>query len=317
MLLGTEGGQFIHERLALGAWLDERPVGLAFFSRPFGALLADSRESVAGALAGREASDGAGVPPAPGTPDSPRRQLLSIMVLPLLRRCGIGGRLLAHGERLALASGTHSLRAEHSSRLAARVAFEALLARGKWRAPAELHFRLAGRASWALRAEVDWAPFLSRLAERGFTTTDWVGLGESERAQVRHLVENVMPEEHRQFDPFGPHNQIAAVPELSVMLRRHGRIVGWIQASQGALTGSFHYSFGYVLPEMQRLGWMVAGVWDVSRRQAELHGSRSLCVFETAHTNVNMRRFMESRLTPYCEWTDFHYLSEKELHPAL
>ncbi len=51
-------------------------------------------------------------------------------------------------------------------------------------------------------------------------------------------------------------------------------------------------------------------------RRADVHGSRSLCVFETAHTNAAMRRFMERQLTPYAEWTDFHYQSDKRLRSS-
>ena len=97
------------------------------------------------------------------------------------------------------------------------------------------------------------------------------------------------------------------------MLRRQGRIVGWILGARGALADTFHYSHGYVLPEVRRSGWLVAGVRDVCQRQTELYGGLTLSVFETSHTNSNMRRFMERQLKPYSEWTDARYMSEKLL----
>jgi len=328
MLLGAELAQFMHERIAVGAWLDDRPVGLAFFSRPYSPLPQAVDGEAAAPFAVRECvgdaddarsialhcePDASASSPSAEVANTDRRQLLSIMVEPLLRRCGIAGRLISHAEQLALASGTRRLNAIHSSRLSARLAFEALLARSGWSAPAEFQFRLAGRARGALQAQADWAPFLARLAARGFTSTSWVNLGDADRAAQRQLVAQVLPEADRRFDPFHPRNRLAPVPELSVMLRRHGRIVGWIQGSQGTLPDSFHYSYGYALPEVQRLGWLAAGVRDVCHRQAELHGENSLCVMETDHDNAAMRRFMARQLVPYSEWADSRYLSEKQL----
>ena len=295
LLLGTEHAQFIHERIALGAWRNERPVGLAFLSRPFSAVSAQS-------LSSGGAAD--------------QRQLLSIMVSSLLRRCGIGSQLLTRAEQLAQASGTAHLSARHSSRLSDRTAFEACLARCHWARPAAIDFRLAGRARWALQAQIDWAPFLARLTTRGFICTSWADLTDDDRAQVKHLVDNVLPEADRQFDPFSPQNRIEPLPALSIMIRLHGRIVGWIQGSRGAMPDSFHYSYGYALPEVQRLGCLVAGVRDVCQRQAQLYGDTSLCVLETAYANAPMRRFMERQLVPYSDWTDYRYLSEKQLTKA-
>jgi hypothetical protein len=68
-----------------------------------------------------------------------------------------------------------------------------------------------------------------------------------------------------------------------------------------------YYCDGYAVPQLRRLGWLVAGVRDVSERQAGLQGEDSLCVFETAADNLAMQRFMERQLRPYSEWVDRRY----------
>lgn len=303
LLLGEKNAEFMLERLAVGAWLGSQPVGLVFLSRPWAPTAevaeSDSAETTADA--------------APDAPPRTQRQLLSVMVHPLARRTGLASRLLTAAQTLAAAGGTQKLTALHSSRLPALTAFEALLKKNGWNNPQEIEFRLAGRAGWALRARDDWGAFLQRLDSRGFSAADWQTLSDSDRAEVRHLVEQVMPEADRKFNPFHPQRQIEPVPELSVLLRKRGAIVGWIVGSRGQLPDSFHYSYGYVLPEVQRMGWLVAGVRDVCERQACLYGEQTLSVLETAHGNAAMRRFMERQLKPYSEWTDARYLSEKPL----
>jgi len=284
LLLGTEHPEHLPERVALGAWLGERPVGLAFFSRCYG--------------------------------DDARRQLFSVMVSRFLRRRGIGRRLLALGEQTAAAQGTRTLLAYYSSRLAARDAFEALLNRAGWSAPREFEYRLAGKAQWAYRAAQDWAPFLARLQQRGYAATLWGEITAADREQIAALVATVLTPEERQFDPLPAAGKLELLPDLSLILRREQEIVGWILGSRGALPDSVYYSHGYVLPSVRRAGWLVGGVRDVCQRQAEQLGGETVSVFETAHDNQAMRRFMERQLKPYSLWTDSRYRSEKEIGAA-
>lgn len=268
------------ERIAVVASWKERRVGLALFSRPF-------REQ--------------------------ERRLLSLMVDPMWRRQGVGQRLLTAGEQVASDRGTKRLNAVHSSELPARAAFEALLRSAGWGAPAEFEYRLAGKAEWALRARTDWAPFLLRLHAGGFSATDWNGLTGPDRDQVAALVQTAVPQGDRAFDPFEGEKNLNLVPELSLVLRRGGEIVGWILGSRGALVDSIYYSHGYVLPPVRRAGWLPGGVREVCERQAGRLGPDTVSVFETSANNRGMRRFMERQLKPYSLWTDSRYLSEKEL----
>ncbi len=281
LLAGTEAPETMHERIAVGARLGDAPVGLAFYSRAF--------------------EDGA------------KRRLLSVMVSPLLRRHGYASRMLALGEALAVARGAQVLTATHSSQMPAVTAYEALIRSAAWSAPAEFEYRLAGKASWALQAAQDWAPFLARLETRGYGSTPWGEISQGDRERIAQMVESELPEADRQFEPFTPEKKVGLLPDLSLLLRRRGEIVGWILASQGAMPGSVYYSSGYVVHSVRRAGWLVGGVREVCQRQAERLGGDTLSVFETSPKNNEMRRFMDRQLKPYSVWTDIRYTSEKQI----
>jgi len=280
MLLGTEQPETLRERLAVGAWLGDRPAGLALYSRPFD--------------------------------EGWRRRLLSVMVSPQLRRHGLGARLLSRGEALAIEKGAKRLTAVHSSHLPARVAFEALLRKSGWSAPKAYEYRIAGKAGWALRAAQDWAFVISRLRERGYGSTLWSDIRDADRESIARMVEADLSESERVFDPFPAEKKLQLIPELSLLLRRHGEIVGWILGSRGAVPDSVYYSHGYVLPSVRHAGWLMAAVLEACQLQAVRLGEDSLSVFETSPDNQGMRLFMERQLKPYSLWSDSRYLSEKE-----
>ena len=98
-----------------------------------------------------------------------------------------------------------------------------------------------------------------------------------------------------------------------MLLHREGTIVGWIIAARGIAANSYHYSSGYAVPSVRRAGWLIGGVWEVCRRQAEMFGGDSISVFETSPQNQGMRRLMERQLKPYSVWTDARYISDKQL----
>ncbi len=281
LLLATEQPETTQERRAVGAWLGETPVGLAFFSRAF--------------------------------KENTQRQLLSVMVSPLLRRQGVGTRLLAHASAMAATEGITGFLSIHSSQIPSLAAFVALLRTNGWAAPEEKEYRLAGKAAWALEALHDWAPFLTRLHRNGFGVTPWSDLSDADRVAMAWLVDSRLKEADLKFSPFNAEKHLNIEPELSILLRRKSEIAGWILGARGLAENSFYYSTGYVLPEVRRAGWLIGGVRDVCQRQAEKFGGDTIAVFETAPHNQGMRRFMERQLKPYSAWTDVRYHSEKLL----
>jgi GNAT superfamily N-acetyltransferase len=274
-------------RLAFGTSLDGQPAGLVLLSRIYG---------------------------------EGECRLLSIMVSHAARRAGIGSRLLAFAEEMARQQGVRKLRAEHSTRLLSRAAYEALVRKAGWTAPSEREYRLSGKAAWAIEAARDWAPFLGRLRERGFSTTTWAEASADDRANVAALLATEVPEADRSFDPLVREGRRDALPELSLLLRRQERVVGWLLGSRGALPGVVHYAAGYVLPGFQKGGWLIAGVREVCERQVAVLGPETVAVFETSPKNAGMRRLMEGLLARYQDryegWMDARLECEKSLFPG-
>ncbi len=241
------------------------------------------------------------------------RRIWSIAVAPAQRRRTIGARLLARAEAEARDRGTRLLTAFHSSRMPNPAAFEGLLRRAGWSAPEPLEYRLAGRADWVFGALADWQPMLERLRARGFAATPWHEVTPEDRARAETLIAAA---------PQAPGIQVFvhekyAEPPVSIALRRHGEIVGWVLGEREPGTGHFHYTKGYVVPELQRTGWMIGGLLEVCRRQAEAFGPDSVAVYETPAHNTPMIQFMQKRLSPRGPlWTDVRYRSEKQLQPA-
>lgn len=286
VLSGRDQPETAGLRIAAAAWAGAVPVGLAFLSR--------------------ESPDRA-------------RQLLSVMVAPLMRRQGLGLHLLQRAVQLAGDRGTTRLLARHSSRMFHAEAFEALIRRAGWKRPEAFEYRLGGKASWSLAARQDWAPFLGRLEEGGFGVLGWSAIGERERAEINAVLGLHGTDAELDFHPFRAERDAKAhvhiIPEISVLLLRRGAIVGWIIGQRGALPDTFHYSSGYVIPPLRRAGWLIGGVREVCQRQAEHFGGDTVSVFETAANNHAMRRFMDRQLKPYSLWTDTRYHSEKALVP--
>ena len=269
-------------RVIIGAWLGDTPIGLALYSLPWGEGLT-------------------------------QRRLLSVMVAPLMRRQGLAKQMLQAGNTKAASLGTTELMCGHSSNLTRKMAFEALLRADGGPAPREFEYRLAGRAGWSALALHDWARFLARLQASGYQSTPWTDITAEDRAQIQQLLADQVTEAERAFDPFPVETRDTFLPAMSLVLRKHGAVVGWIVGQSGAKANSVHYSNGYVLPSVRRTGWLVGGVREVCERQAAHLGPQSLSVFETADHNTPMRRFMDRNLKPYAEWTDSRYQTKKRI----
>ena len=277
-LLTDEEPEDAHkERLVVGAMCQGVPVGLALFGRPYG--------------------DG-------------ERRLLSVFVSHKFRRQGIGLKLLAEGERAALGVGTKKLVAFHSSQIPNYTVYESLMQKAGWSAPELLEYRLAGKAKWVYEAERDWEKFLVRVKRGGFITTYWPDLTDADREQIAHVMENDVPEEDQVYNPL-KHNLPEFLPEISALLRCGNEIAGWVLGSKSANDHTYYYTNGYALPKYQKRGYLIVGMMEVCRRQAELFGPETLSTYETR--NAAMKRVMHQQIKPYSEWTDERFVCEKIL----
>ncbi|MEQ8832440.1 MAG: GNAT family N-acetyltransferase [Alphaproteobacteria bacterium] len=259
---------------SIGAILEGRPVGLALL-----------RHRAAGG-------------DAPG-----ETRMLSIMVSRGYRRRGIGWGLMQHAVSAARRAESRKLIAYHSNRTRDREVFEAFLAASGWTPPKLAEFRLGGHADWTERLTKSWDPMMRRLAGLGYAAEPWDTITDDDRAVADALVGDRESFNYRTFEPH-------IDPAISLVLRRHGRLVGWIFGESPEVEGYHHYTNGYVIPELQALGWVVAGLHDVCRRQAEIYGPKSVAVYETVGENARMIGFMKRRLVPAGPlWVDERYSS--------
>lgn len=233
-------------------------------------------------------------------------RILSIMVQRAQRRRGIGRALLDRAQEAAGAAGLSCLVAYHSDRMRNPDVFEAFLAAHGWSAPKLVEFRLAGHADWTERARPSWAPMLHRFARQGYAATPWESLTDADRERADSIVSDDWRFDYRRFEPH-------CDPRISIVLRCHGEIVGWVLGENHAADGYYHYTNGYVAPELQQKGWLVAGVYDVCRFQAEAYGPRSVAVYETYGENPGMIGIMQRRLKPFTIWTDSRFVWRRVL----
>lgn len=237
-----------------------------------------------------------------GAPD-PHARLLSIMVARPARRRGIGKALLTAAEGVARKADAGRLIAQHSNRTRDRDGYEAFLAAAGWPKPSLAEFRLAGEADWTERLPKSWTPMLNRLAGLGYSAEPWDRVTPDDRPLMDAL------DAPRRFDyrVYEPHSD----PRISLILRRQGAPVGWIFGETRPEENYHHYTNGWVAPDLQPLGWVIAGLYDVCRHQAAAYGPKSVAVYETFGENDRMIAFMKRRLTPVTIWMDERYQSAR------
>lgn len=239
---------------------------------------------------------------------SPDAQLLSIMVAAERRRSGIARQLLTRAEETARSQGCGSIKTWYSTRLPMCHAFEQLLNGAGWDPPETEAMRTAGHSA-AVAAEMQRIePARRPYYPAGATVELWSTVTEEERGDVDLLVAAI------DFNAYlAPSlHEKTAHPELSLVLRVHGRIAGWV-FGEVINPDLCYYANGYVIPELRRRGALVGLIRDVCRRQAELFGPMSVSRVHTTPATPGMPRFMRERLGPCALWYDEYRRVSKNL----
>ena len=238
----------------------------------------------------------------------PHAQLLSIMVAPERRRSGIARQLLARAEETARCQDCGSIKTWYSTRLPMCHAFERLLAGAGWDPPVIEAMRTAGHSAEVAAEMERIEPARRPYYPAGATVEPWSTVTENERVDVDALVAAI------DFNDFmAPSLQEkTAHPELSLVLRVHGRIAGWV-FGEAVAPDLCYYANGYVIPELRRRGALVGLIRDVCRRQAELFGPMSVSRVHTTPATPGMPRFMRERLGPCALWYDEYRRVSKRL----
>lgn len=240
------------------------------------------------------------------TPSETHLWILSVFVAPHRRRQGIGLALLTHSEQEARRQNRIGMRAQHVNRMVCAAQWEALLIKAGWPAPKAEMVRITGRAAWAERDPGEWTALFARLHREGYSTQAFDDCTDADKAEIAAVGADA-PERLR-FDM-----ALTPTPELSLVIRQQDRIVGWILGRDALEPNHVHYPVGYVVPRLQRSGWLIAALVDICRRQSLLRGPDSIACYETTADNVGMRGFMERRLMARGDLlrSDIQYLSTR------
>lgn len=231
--------------------------------------------------------------------------LTSVMVASAWRRRGIGRALLAKIEDCARQWGAPALYALHSDVLRGRDSLRGLLAQDGWNAPELGLLSLTGRAGWAAEARAEWASLFTRLAVSGFSVTPWHCASGDDLDELDRLG--------RETERMSYQYVVDPLPQVSVVVREHGRPVGWVLGNHGTRAGDIYYPVGWVLPRLQRRGWLVGALVEACLAQERAFGNTGTCSFQTAGSNRAMQDFMLRRLSKWTITLTRHWRQTKAL----
>lgn len=233
-------------------------------------------------------------------------RLLSIAVARPWRRQGIGQALLQAVESWAAARGGLALVALHNDRMGGLDAWLGLLRRAQWPEPAWTFMRLFGPVTWAQDAAVEWGVLLGRLAASGFEATAWEDRSEADKAAIHILLADAPP-------GFNPRLAEPVLAGPSILIREHGQVVGLVLATEGAEPGTVYYPIGFVVPRLQRSGWLMGGLVEACLRQGRIMGNGGISCFQTAADNHAMQSVMRRRLDKWTLRRDSQFETRKIL----
>ncbi len=243
-------------------------------------------------------------------PDGARSvRLVSVAVRGDRRRQGIAQQLVSAAIAQAAATGAERMIAIYSTLTLEHPIVASILTKTGWFEPEIHEYRIAGTPIGVARAAESSHRAVDALLHRGFASDAWARITASDEAQMRAELESARAA--KPFDPFPLAGDCD--PELSIVLRAHGVVVGWILATRQSDGTTVYYTNGWVSEPYQRMGWLLGGLFDVCRTQGELIGPDSLAVYATAGTNAAMHAFMLRRLGPICSWNDTRYIARRAL----
>lgn len=278
-LTGAEQDRFCH----LGLWLGDIPAG----------LLLSRRSSIV-----------------PG-----EQELLSVMVLPLLRRQHLALRLLEAFAARMKAEGRTRLATQWSERLPQGDAFAGLLTASGWRPAAKARLRMAFHVGERHDALPQHEMLMRQLERRGLIFKSLASLDAREEeglssATARLTACNALPvwADPRQWQD-GLDREVS-----QALFNAAGESLGWLLAQHHATLGHWTLPCGWLSPSVHWHGALIAGMGELLTRLEEIRGPQSSLVLQPTTTEgAKVCRLLDSRFRPYAMWAD----SILESHKAL
>jgi GNAT superfamily N-acetyltransferase len=218
-----------------------------------------------------------------------RARVVSLLVQPEHRRCGIATHLLARCEELATEKGAREIEGLYRTSWRSREAIERLLRDAGWSEPQTRHLIGRGATETLGPASALAPPTLSG----GLELFSWSELGPDEEQAIlaRQEREGWYPQA---LSPFQVAPRIEA--EISVGLRAHGEVAGWMIVHRLS-HDTVQYSALFVRDDLRGTGAARALVAEAIRKRLQVPAIRH-GVFLVDARNEAMLRFAEGPLRP-------------------
>ncbi|MDV3252671.1 GNAT family N-acetyltransferase [Devosia sp. BK] len=232
-------------------------------------------------------------------------RLLSLLVDSDYRQQGIGAALLQASTE-ALGDTVNQAFAFWSSSLPGAGAFEGLIKSAGWAEKQLDQCRVSGTAesarNWAHRRRMD-----RMLNRTGWTFTSFDQIGDAERAEITEAVNAAeTPEGWAPFDPVTDNQPI--VPELSIVMRQHGAVVGWLTTCR-AENGDIWYYRLHNIGAVKSSGALMPLIVEVNRRHFDLDGPKARWRWNTSSKRPDMLAFLARHASEFCDFHDYHWVS--------
>lgn len=230
-------------------------------------------------------------------------ELLSIAVAPEQRRRGIGVTLIETWRDEARRRGASRLTARYNETAPGRRAFEALAARAGWNPPTDDGLVVVGRAGAMAEIVSTWRAMSERLSRPDLYEFAPMDLSETDRAAVAAFLE--MPAAAGMFGPMALGGTLAS--EFSTLIRRQGRLVGWVLAAPAGAGDTreagkgIRYLEAFLDPAYWHSGVTIGAYYHCYARQAELLGWESLATYYTNSTLPRMVALTRRRFAPIAD----------------
>jgi GNAT superfamily N-acetyltransferase len=249
---------------AIGAWVDQQPVGLAL---------------------GRTAAGG-------------EAELTSLFVKADARCHGVGRQLVTGLTQALLALGAHVIVARIGGSNPSRLALDRALTSLGWSALSCVEMKVTGFAAEMVDRSGQWKGVRDLLGTEALTFDHWHSLDHrDETALDSVLTDTGFNGGSRRFLAFE-----GLEPKVGVVIRRAGKAVGWVIGRRSlsplparSTVPAITYTSAFVERSLARRGVLIGGVWHAFTRQVEAFGPQSLATYQTATPRMialSRRRFV-------------------------
>lgn len=243
------------------------------------------------------------------------QELLSVMVLPLLRRQHLARRLLEAFAARMQSEGRASLVTQWSEHLPLGEAFAGLLATAGWGTPAKARLRMAFHVAERQDALPQHELLMHQLQRRGMVLKPLSALGGKAEAILmeaanRYAAAGCLPAwAHPQRWQEGLDTEVS-----QVLLGSEGEPSGWLLAQHHATLARWTLPCGWLSPSHRWNGALIAGMGELLARLEEIRGPQSSLILQPTTTEgAKVCHLLGHRFRPYAMWADSILESRKTL----